>query len=265
MSAEVQTSKVNIGQLKKSLICAALVIASPMVAWADKTDDIINSGLSRQKSAADAQTRIDGIADATDKIVSKYHQQRKVVEGLKIYNDRLRRTLAAQENAMGKLQQSIEDASLIERQIVPLMMRMIEGLDKFVDADIPFKRAEREARVERIRGYLTNANVSAAERFRQVLEAYSIENGYGQSISVYTDTLAIADGDLTVNVLQVGRSGLYYQTLDGVVSGYWNKNDKSWNELDQSFNEGINNAIRITQGKEPKGLMSLPILAPEVL
>ena len=235
----------------------------PSTVYADQTDDIVNKGLSRSKSSAASQKRIDDISEATDKIVSKYHVERKSVEGLKIYNDRLRRTLIAQEEAMINLEKSIEDASLIERQIVPLMMRMIAGLETFVEADIPFKKTERVARVERIKGYLTNANISAAERFRQVLEAYSTENAYGKTIDVYTDTLSINSEEVTVNVLQVGRSGLYYQTLDGNVSGYWDKTTNSWLDLDSSHNEGITTAIRITQGKESKDLMRLPMTAPE--
>lgn len=257
MAKAVKTSPI-----KKSVIALAVCALVPIGAWADKTDDIVNSGIARAQAGAASQKRIDDISEATDKIISQFHQQRKVVEGLKVYNDRLRRTLTAQELAMNKLEKSIEDASLIERQIVPLMMRMIEGLDKFVEADLPFKIAERRARIGRIRGYLTNANISAAERFRQVLEAYSTENAYGTSIDVYTETLALESGELTVNVLQVGRAGLYYQTLDGLVSGYWDKASKTWKSLDSSYNEGIANAIRISQGKESKGLMTLPIVAP---
>ena len=265
MSTVVRNLSVAQRVAAKGMMVLAISVAVPGNAFADKTDDIVNSGMSRQKAGAASQKRIDDLAEATDKIVSSYHQQRKVVEGLKVYNDRLRRTLTAQEKAMATLETSIENASLIERQIVPLMLRMIEGLDKFIAADIPFKIDEREARVARIRGYLNNANVSAAERFRQVLEAYSIENGYGATIAVYTDTLALGQGELTVNLLQVGRSGLYYQTLDGAQAGYWDKNDKTWKDLDSSFNEGITQAIRITQGKESKGLMTLPMAAPETM
>ena len=253
------------GLTARVLVGTALIVLTPASVLADKTDDMVNIGIKRGADAAASQKRIDEIADSTDKVVSKYHQERKVVDGLKVYNDRMRRTLTAQEVAMTKLEKSIDDASLIERQIVPLMLRMIEGLDQFIAADIPYKRSEREARITRIRGYLTNANISAAERFRQVLEAYSIENAYGKSIDVYQDTLALDSGELTVNVLQVGRAGLYYQTLDGQVSGYWDKRDTAWKALDSSFNEGITMAIRITQGKESKGLMNLPILSPEVL
>ncbi|NND82346.1 MAG: DUF3450 domain-containing protein [Gammaproteobacteria bacterium] len=252
-------------RLRQSLFGLVMVALLPSTAWADKTDDIVSRNMSRMNAAAASQKKIDKLSEETDKIVSQYHVQRKVVDGLKVYNDRLRRTLTAQEVAMQKLQRSIEDASLIERQIVPLMMRMIVGLDEFVSLDMPFKQKERRARLERIRGYLTNANISAAERFRQVLEAYSTENAYGTSVDVYTDTLTVPEGELTLNVLQVGRAGLYYQTLDGAVSGYWDKKEGAWKSLDSSHNAGITHAIRIAQGKESKGLMELPIAAPEAL
>lgn len=268
MSTVVLKSVTKRNELKAIALLVATVLATtltPNVALADKTDDIVNKGLSRTKSGVASQKRIDEISESTDKIISKFHQQRKVVDGLKVYNDRLRRTLEAQEVAMRDLTQSIEDASLIERQIVPLMTRMIEGLDKFIVADMPFQVTERKARVERIRGYLTNANISAAERFRQVLEAFTTESNYGKSINVYTDTLSLDGEQLTVNVLQVGRAGLYYQTLNGEVSGYWDKAETAWKELDSSYNDGITTSIRIAQGKESKDLMRLPISAPETI
>jgi len=259
-------SRVNKSSLTRALVGTAILVFTSTSVLADKTDDIVNLGLKRSKDAAASQVRIDTISEATDKVISKYQQESKVVDGLKVYNDRMRRTLKAQEVAMGKLETSIDDASLIERQIVPLMLRMIEGLDQFIAADVPYKRAEREERISRIRGYLTNANISAAERFRQVLEAYSIENAYGKSLDVYRDTLNLDSGDLTVNVLQVGRVGLYYQTLDGLVSGYWDRKNNKWVALDSSFNGGITKTIRIVLGKESnKQLMPLPIAAPESL
>jgi len=253
---------------KKSVLSAALLIPVAMVpstAFADKTDDILNRGIKRQQAGAASQKRIDDISERTEKVVAEYHQQRKNVEVLKKFNDRMRRTLKAQEIAMGKLERSIEDASLIERQIVPLMLSMIDGLDKFIAADIPFKLDERRARLSRIKSYLTNANISAAERFRQVLEAYSIESAYGQSIDVFIEELSLPDGELTVNVLQVGRSGLYYLTTDGVQAGYWDKAGKQWQKLDSSHNEGIATAIRMSQGKESLDLMRLPVTAPEAI
>ena len=251
--------------VKKSVLVLALTALLPASAWADKTDDIVNRNITRQKDGAASQKRIDDVSERTEKVIAQYHQQRKNVEVLKKFNDRMRRTLEAQQVAMRKLERSIEDASLIERQIVPLMLSMIDGLERFIAADIPFKLDERRARLDRIKGYLTNANISAAERFRQVLDAYSIENAYGQSIDVFVEELSLPEGELTVNVLQVGRSGLYYLTIDGKQSGYWNQETKQWIKLDSSHNPGIARAIRMMQGKEVKDLMLLPVRAPEAI
>jgi len=217
MSTSVLKSK-----LKSGILGIVILGITPSTVWGDATDDIVRAGLARGQAAVASQKRIDGLSEETEKIVSKYHQQRKSVEVLKKFNDRLRRTLAAQETAMAKLERSIEDASLIERQIVPLMLR-----------------------------------------FRQVLDAYSTESNYGKTIDVYTEELNLDGASKTVNILQVGRAGLYYQTIDGVESGYWDKSDKQWKSLDASHNEGITNAIRISQGKASKDLMTLPIAAPE--
>jgi len=256
--------------LKAARKCAVsvgigIVALAPYSAYADKTDDIVNNGVSRTKSSAQSQKRIDDISEKTEKVIVQYHQQRKNVEVLKKFNDRMRRTLVAQETAMKKLEQSIEDASLIERQIVPLMLSMINGLEKFIAADIPFKLDERNARLARIKGYLNNANISAAERFRQVLDAYSIENAYGQSIDVFVEELNLSGSKKTVNILQIGRAGLYYQTTDGLESGYWDKTAGQWSSLDSSHNDGIAKAIRITQGKAVNDLMTLPVAAPEAI
>ena len=249
--------------LSRSLLFAAIVGLVPGTAFADRTDDIVNLGLSRTKAGAASQVRIDDISEKTEKVIASYHQERKNVETLKKFNERLRRTIQAQEIAKGKIERSIEDASLIERQIVPLMLSMIDGLEKFIAADLPFKLEERNARVERIKGYLTNANISAAERFRQVLEAYAIESDYGQSVDTFVSELELDGSKKTVNVLQVGRAGLYYLTTDGSESGYFDKENRSWTQLDSSHNEGISHSIRMTLGKETKDLMTLPLLAPK--
>lgn len=255
--------------VKKTITKGALVLALALsiapAAYADKTDNVVNSGKSRLKSAAASQKRIDALADATDKIVGKYNQERKNVESLKVYNDRMRRTVAAQKEAMEKLIISVEDASLIERQIVPLMLKMIDGLDQFIKADLPIRKDERLARIKRIKSYLNNANISAAERFRQVLTAYNIETDIGNEITVYADELPLADGNTNVNILQVGRVGLFYQTFDGKKSGRWNKSNKSWEQVDTSYNQGIANAILVAQKKASPNLMDLPFDAPEKL
>jgi len=249
--------------LAVKLSFAMVLSTASAQAMADASDTLIDAGAARINSGKATQKRIDGLYGQTEKAIAKYHQERKSVESLKVFNDRLRRAIEAQSVAKTQLEQSIIEAALIERQIVPLMNRMIAGLETFIKQDMPFRLEERLGRLERIEGYLTNANISAAERFRQVLEAYKAENAYGDSIGVYPETISFEGQDLSVNVLQIGRAAMYFQTGDGAISGIYDKSSKAWQKLDSSHNGGINQAIRVAQKKESPNLMLLPIPAPE--
>jgi hypothetical protein len=227
------------------------------------TDEIIDVGLARVEGGQQSQQNIDTIADQTDDLMSQFRTETKVVDGLKVYNTQLSRQIEGQRLAMTELRQSIADVALIERQIVPLMTKMIESLDMFVEADVPFYLQERRERVARLDVLLTNVDITAAERFRKVLEAYEIENAYGRSIDSYTDTLNVDGLDRKVDILRIGRAALYYQTQDGQKSGVWDQNERAWVALPGNQNRHIRKAIRVARKQVAPELLSLPISAPE--
>ena len=76
---------------------------------------------------------------------------------------------------------SMDQVDVINRQIFPMMERMIDGLDQSVKLDVPFLMEERTDRVENLRTIMERSDVSVAEKFRKVMEAYQIENDYGTS------------------------------------------------------------------------------------
>ena len=86
---------------------------------------------------------------------------------------------------------SIDNVALIERQIIPLMIRMLDSLEEFIQLDTPFLAQERSDRMDRLRGMMERSDVTAAEKFRQVLEAYTIETDYGRTIEAYKGSPAI--------------------------------------------------------------------------
>ena len=99
------------------------------------TDEIIDVGLARIEDGTKSQETIDTVADQTGDLMSQFRIETKVVDGLKVYNSQLSRQIEGQRQAMADLRQSIANVALIERQIVPLMTKMIESLNLFVEAD----------------------------------------------------------------------------------------------------------------------------------
>jgi hypothetical protein len=56
---------------------------------------------------------------------------------------------------------------------------------------------------------------------------------------------------------------LFYQTLDGKGSGYWDKKEKKWSPLTDEYNRSIAQGILIAKKQAPPNLIKLPITAPE--
>ncbi len=231
---------------------------------ADTFNDIFRVSQASTEAAQGSQVRIDKIADETRDLLQEYKTVTKQIDGLKVYNARLTKQIANQTSRATLIDQSIADVTVIQRQITPLVVRMIDGLAEFVALDLPFHLQERNDRIGFLRNNLDRADVTTAEKFRQVLEAYKIEIEYGRKINTYKDTIAIEGVEREVNVLRVGRVALLYQTPDLAVSGHWNVATRGWEELDSAqYRSAIQNGIRMANKQVAIDLLMLPVAAPE--
>jgi len=254
-------------RLKKVLI-AALVTAGALVggtaaATADTLDAVLDVGKQKTKAAKESQARIDRLADETRNLLEDYKTVLKQTDGLKVYNARLQRQIDNQNLRIGEIDEAIDQVTVISRQMTPLVIRMIDGLEKFVALDIPFHLDEREQRIAFLRDNLDRSDVSIAEKFRQVLEAYKIELEYGRKIDAYKGSVEIDGVERDVNFLRVGRISFLYQTTDTENSGAWDKASRSWVPLSRGeYRSAIMQGLRMARKEAAIDLMSLPVQAP---
>ena len=106
-------------------------------------------------------------------------------------------------------------------------------------------------------------DVTVAEKFRKVTEAYQIENDFGRTIEAYKGTLTIDGAKIEVDFLRVGRIGLYYQTADGKLSGVWDQPNRKWVSLGNEYKNSIKFGLRIAKKQVAPDLVLLPVDAPE--
>lgn len=252
----------------KTAVLAATVSAAALLAStgsrADSFSDLFKVSQASTEAGQASQKKIDKLADETRELLTEYKTVMKQVDGLIVYNNRLDKQIKNQERRIGSIDKSISEVTVIQRQITPLVIRMIDGLDEFVRLDLPFHAEERQERIEFLRTNLDRADVTTAEKFRQVLEAYKIENEYGRKIDTYKDTINIGGSEREVNVLRVGRIALLFQTTDLAISGHWNKESGAWEALDSgAYRSAIQNGIRMANKQSSIDLLTLPIAAPE--
>jgi len=65
--------------------------------FAASINEVMQEGESRADAGANDQTKIDSVADQTEKIVNDYRAVTKVVDGLRVYNALLQTQLNNQE------------------------------------------------------------------------------------------------------------------------------------------------------------------------
>ncbi len=227
-------------------------------------DQVVNEGEARVKEGKKTQDTIDKLGDKISDYLTEYQQTLKVIDGLKVYNGLIQKQVDHQNADLQDIQNSLDEVTLIERQIMPLMVRMIDSLEDFVALDTPFLSEERNTRVMRLRETIERSDVSTAEKFRNVLEAYQIENDYGRTIESYKGEVELAGGTREVDFLRIGRVSLMYQTPDGVFTGAWDKDASAWVEVPAgTYKQQVRKGIRIARKQIAPDLMILPVPAAE--
>ncbi|MCH9697926.1 MAG: DUF3450 domain-containing protein [Gammaproteobacteria bacterium] len=233
--------------------------------------DVASAGLSsaietdskRTRVAKSSQNRVDKLDDQQHQLARQYRQMLGEIDNLAKYNDYLRNVVSSQEQENTSLQQQIKDLEETQQEIVPLMLSMMAMLRQFVAADIPFLAEERSARLEKLEQTMARADVTVSEKFRQILEAYQIENDYGYTIEAYRGVLDIDGQSNPVDFFRLGRVAMFYQTLDGKKTGVWNQGSTQWEALPESYQRAVRKGLRIARKETAPDMLVLPIATAE--
>jgi hypothetical protein len=221
--------------------------------------NIVSAGQSITQSAAESQRKVNQLTEQKLTKLQQFNTVTKELDGLNVYNQQMQAQLDSQISEMTQLANSMEQVSIIERQISPLMARMISTLEEFVALDVPFLEAERSKRINDLNEMMSRADIAVSEKFRRVLEAYQVEVDYGRTIEAYSGLLELDGQQTDVDFLRIGRVSLVYQTRDGSQLGQWQQGQKQWQPLPQDYRLGINKALRIARKQLAPDLMLVPL------
>ena len=172
--------------------CKIMAISLVMMSGAlfgQTVDDVLKADAKRLQLAQASQERINEKVEGTRTLTDQYRAINKEIDGLKVYNRLMSAQVQGQEATLEDIEISMDQVDVINRQIFPLMERMIDGLDQSVALDIPFLLEERTNRVDGLKLLMSRSDVSVAEKFRKVMEAYQIELDYGSSAEFYKQSL----------------------------------------------------------------------------
>ena len=242
-------------------VCALLLFAG--AAPAQSLGSTVQVEKKINDDSAKSQARVSSLARQTQDLLTEYRSVVRETESLKIYNDNLERVVNDQRTEVESINQQLAGLEATNRGVVPLMLEMIDALDQIVEADVPFRIEERRARVQRLRDMMDQAEVTASEKYRRVMEAYQGELEYGRTTEA--DSARLPGTEQTVDFLRVGRTLLVYQTSDNSVTGWFNPRTRAFEELDDDrFRLEVKDGLAIAKNEKAPDLVMLPVPGPEV-
>ena len=239
------------------VLCAVALILLLPGAHAQVLESSVKVETGINKAASTSQKRVTSLAQQTTDLLAEYRQVVRETESLKIYNDNLERVVMDQRAEVVSINQQLSGLEETNRGIVPLMLEMIDMLDKIVESDMPFRLEERRARVVRLRDMMDQADVTASEKYRRVMEAYQGEMEFGRTTEAYAEALPTTGQ--TVDFLRVGRTLLVYQSSDQVTTGWFNPVTRQYEDLPKRYRLEIKEGLAIAKNEKAPNLVVLPV------
>lgn len=223
---------------------------------------VIEERIGADEASRAAQDRIERLDDETQKLLSEYRRAVADAESYARYAEQLDVQIRSQQGEIDGMNRQLLEVEATQREVGPLMEKMLETLGEFVKLDVPFLVEERAKRVATLQEMMGRADVTFSEKYRRILEAYQVEMEYGRTIETYEGRLGEGDAARTVNFLRVGRVSLLYQTLDGKETGYWDAAKQGW-VVDDHYAHGFKEGVAVARKTRAPELLLVPVPAPK--
>lgn len=174
---------------------------------------------------------------------------------------RYRHTL---EQKVADLERRVLEMEAIHLELLPVLDQTLERLARHVAEDLPFDQDARQQQLQRVAGMLNDYDVSLPLKTRAVFDMLAREMDLGHGVDVRTADIRIGEQTTQVELLRLGRVGLYALSLDQKTAWRWQPAHFRWEELPGSA-RALSEAIAMAEGRRIIGLIRLPMETPEAI
>ena len=258
---------VNLKNLVRASLMATVAAGAFGGAAVAQLDQTLNVARQNTNEGAQTQRRIDQLDDQRTDIELEYRALLEQIESQRLFVEQQQVFIRSQENEVESLTSQIERVDDIQTDLAPMMREMVQTLEEFVNLDLPFRlegENGRLARIEHLYELVDDPEISPAERYRVILNAYDIEASYGRSVTSYEDHIVDENNiPVEVTVLQIGRVAVIRQYPDKHMTMLHNGSSE-WVDLPSSYEANVTRAIRIAQEVTTPSVFLTPLPGPQV-
>lgn len=147
-----------------SLSGLMVLLSIPTLTFSDSLQSSIEAQVKTDIAAQQSQKNIDNVSDETVQMLAEYREVLRQTESLHAYNEQLNKLVTSQSEEMDAIDLQLKNIEATQRDIVPLMLKMIDTMSLFVELDVPFLPEERQQRVAQLQTLMERADVTLAEK-----------------------------------------------------------------------------------------------------
>lgn len=241
-------------------ITLALLAISSFSAQADSLDNARSIERQTNQVAKNTQQKIDANSDQSFQLQAEVERLQDQVDNLSLYQIHLKKLVASQEAEKVSIDEQLTNIEETRQGVVPLMYHMIDGLQSSLEQGAPVRFASREKRLDELKSLMGRADISDAEKYRRILEAYQIEMDYGSKLGIYEGQIDLSQDDTRqVDLLYVGKVVLLARSKDAQYAWLWSQSQKQWQEVAADQKPDINQAYALANKQQAPSLLHLPL------
>lgn len=239
-------------------LCSLPLLTISNVTSANDLNTARNVEAQTISQSAQSQARINQSSDKAFELKSDIAMLEQEVANLEVYERHLKDVVNNQEQEMASIDVQLEQISDTRQGVVPLMYQMLEGLEQHIASDKPIRQQARLARLDELKALMPQADVSDAEKYRRILEAYQIEMDYGIKLGSYRSLINVGS-EIEAEQLYLGRLSLVARSLDRNQYWTWDSLQNNWVTVDAALAPQIDKAFAIANKQASPALIELPV------
>lgn len=247
-------------RIRSTLIggAAALLLVTPPLMG----QELVEEASEAQRAQAELQVRIDAADDASREMLVELRRLEAETRRLRADSESLAPRLERQAERLATREAAL-DALAETREALPAVEQgLLSRLRAWVEADLPFLKQERLARVEGLVNGMADPDLSTAERLDRTLAAWRAELDYGRELDAWRGILKEGEVRREVDFFRLGRVGLYYLTPDGHQGAVWRSDEQRWQPLAEAERVELRHGLRIAREQRAPELLTLPVSHP---
>ena len=205
------------------------------------------------------QLREDRWQEEKQRLLYRYEMLAEENARLEKQKESLIRRVGAARERLAALKSEQAETARFGEELIPYLESVYTRWAEWLATDLPFLKKEREARRARVQAVLHSPDTTVGEKFRRVMEALFVEAEYGNTSEVYRETIMVNNEKIMANIFRLGRMALFFQSLDGTVTGVYDVAAATWRTLPRRCNRAVNTAFAIGTRRRPVELITLPL------